>query len=76
MLYLARIEFPGGDTCSHQERGEIGGCPALHLILLGQWEPGAGLMRETTVGLNEEEIRRYIREQEEFDQRQDRLEFQ
>ena len=29
----------------------------------------------STVGLNEEEIRRYIREQEEFDQHQSRLEF-
>jgi hypothetical protein len=27
------------------------------------------------VGLNEEEVRRYIREQEEFDQHQSRLEF-
>ena len=29
----------------------------------------------STVGLNEEEIRRYIREQEEFDKNQGRLEF-
>ena len=29
----------------------------------------------STVGLNEEEIRRYIGEQEEFDQHQSRLEF-
>ena len=29
----------------------------------------------STVGLNEEDIRRYIREQEDFDQNQNRLEF-
>ena len=29
----------------------------------------------STVGLNEEDIRRYIREQEDFDQNQSRLEF-
>jgi putative transposase len=29
----------------------------------------------STVGLDEEEVRRYIREQEEFDQNQGRLEF-
>ena len=53
----------------------------IHRELLGHQRNFTGLhfwargYCVSTVGLNEEEIRRYIREQEDFDQKQGRLEF-
>ena len=53
----------------------------IHRELLGDQRTFTGLhfwargYCVSTVGLNEEDIRRYIREQEDFDQNQSRLEF-